>query len=234
MSDRQFEGPEDYYETDFDRPSVTVTLLVFTVDDGEFKILLIKRKYDPLQGAWALPTGFVRMDESLDAAAEHALQHQTGVQEDVYLEQLYTFGDPDRNPETRIITVGYFALVNADAVDIRTTDDVAAVDWYPVDDYPDLAFDHDDILEYGIKRVRWKLEYTTAAFSFLPDTFTLTELQHVYEAVFDQEFDKRNFRRKIHRHDLVEETGEKTEGVSHRPAKLYRPNKELGEIVDIL
>lgn len=234
MTKRQFEGPEDYYETEFDRPSVTTTLLIFTVEDDDLETLLIERKYDPLKGEWALPTGFVRMDESLDAAAERALHRQTGVREDVFLEQLYTFGDPDRNPETRIITVGYMALVNADAVKTHTTDDVAAVRWFPVDDYPDLAFDHEDILEYGIKRVRWKLEYTTAAFSFLPDTFTLTQLQDVYEAVFDRAFDKRNFRRKIHRHELVEETGEKTEDVSHRPAKLYRPKRELGEIVEIL
>lgn len=234
MAARKFTGPEDYYETEFDRPSVTVTLLVFTVRDGTLDVLTIERKYDPLQGEWALPTGFVRMDEALDETAERALHLQTGVREDVYLEQLYTFGEPDRNPETRIITVGYFALVNAEDVETHVTDDVADVAWYPVDETPDLAFDHDDILDYALQRVRWKLEYTTAAFSFLPDTFTLTELQDVYEAVFDRAFDKRNFRRKIHRHDLVEYTGEKTQDVSHRPAKLYRPNRKLGEIVEIL
>lgn len=229
-----FTGPEDYYDAAFDRPSVTVTLLVFTVADDDLQVLLIERKYDPLKGEWALPTGFVQIDESLDAAAERALRHQTGVEEDVYLEQLYTFSDPDRNPEARIITVGYFAIVNAEAVETRKTDDVADVNWYPADDHPPLAFDHDDILNYGVKRLRWKLEYTTAAFSFLPETFTLTELQNVYETVFDREFDKRNFRKKIHDLNLVEETGERRTDVSHRPPKLYRANKDVGEIVEIL
>lgn len=234
MVEDQFHGPEDYYDTDFDRPSVTVTLIIFTVKDGDLKVLHIKRKYKPLQGEWALPTGFIRMDESLDEAAEKALHKQTGVKEDVYLEQLYTFGEPERNPETRIITIGYFALVNHEDVEIHETDDVEAVEWHSVSDHPELAFDHQEIQDYSVKRLRWKLEYTTAAFSFLPEKFTLTQLQDVYESVFDREFDKRNFRRKVKREDMVEETGEKTEDVSHRPAKLYRPNKDLGEIVDLL
>ncbi len=234
VEDKKFEGPKDYYETDFNRPSVTVTLTIFTVEDGELKALLINRKYEPVKGEWALPTGFIKMDESVETAAERALHEQTGVKEDVYLEQLYTFGEPDRNPETYIITVGYFALVNSEEVNISKTDDVADVEWYPVKDHPELAFDHKDILDYAVKRLRWKMEYTTAAFSFLPDRFTLTDLQDVYETVFDREFDKRNFRKKVKKQDLVEYTGEKTKNVSHRPAKLYRPNKELGEIVEIL
>lgn len=234
VEDKKFEGPEDYYETDFKRPSVTVTLTIFTVDEGELEVLMINRKYKPLKGEWALPTGFIGMDESVEHAAERALHEQTGVKEDVYLEQLYTFGEPDRNPETYIITIGYFAIVNKDKVNIQKTEDVADVKWYSVDEHPDLAFDHEDILEYSVKRLRWKLEYTTAAFSFLPEKFTLTDFQDVYETVFDREFDKRNFRKKIKKKDLVEYTGEKTKNVSHRPAKLYRPNRELGEIVEIL
>lgn len=234
MSEEKFHGPEDYYDTDFDRPSVTVTLTIFTIKDDELKFLSINRKYPPLEGEWALPTGFIKMDESVEEAAEKALHQQTGVKEDVYLEQLYTFGDPDRNPEARIITIGYFALVNYEEVKTHVTEEVEDVQWHSVREHPGLGFDHEDILEYAEKRLQWKLEYTTAAFSFLPEKFTLTDLQDVYEVVFNREFDKRNFRKKIHKNDLVEGTGEKTQNVSHRPAKLYRPNKELGEIVEIL
>lgn len=220
----------DTYDPDeFERPSVAVDVIIFTIMDGDLKTLLVERDHWPFEGDWALPGGFVQMEESLEAAATRTLQDKTGVEE-VYLEQLYTFGEPDRDPRTRVITVAYFALVNADAVEVG--DERAA--WYSAYDLPPLAFDHNDILSYAIQRLRWKLEYTTAAFSFLPDTFTLTELQDIYETVFEQDFDKRNFRKKVHDLDLVEETGEKKTDVSHRPPKLYRANKDVGEIVEIL
>lgn len=223
------DSPETYDPAEFDRPSVTVDTIIFTVTDDDLKTLLVKRDSWPHEGQWALPGGFIDMEESLDTAATRVLEEKTGVA-DVYLEQLYTFGDPDRDPRTRVITVAYYALVNADAVEL---DDDRA-EWHSVYDSPDLAFDHNDILDYAVKRLRWKLEYTTAAFSFLPETFTLTELQDVYEIVFDRTFDKRNFRKKIHDLDLVEYTGEKKTDVSHRPPKLYRANKDVGEIVEIL
>lgn len=221
--------PAAYDPDEFDRPSVTVDTIIFTIQGDDLKILLVERDSWPYEGQWALPGGFIDMDESLETAATRVLDEKTGVS-DVYLEQLYTFGDPDRDPRTRVITVSYFALVNSDAVDLD--DDRAA--WHSAYDLPDLAFDHADIAEYAIKRLRWKLEYTTAAFSFLPETFTLTELQDVYEIVFDRAFDKRNFRKKIHDLDLVEDTGKKKTDVSHRPPKLYRANRETGEIVEIL
>jgi 8-oxo-dGTP diphosphatase len=227
------DAPEDYNPSDFERPSVTVDDIIFTVTDEDLKILLIKRDEWPFEDTWALPGGFIDMEESLETAAERILYEKTGVR-DVYLEQLYTFGEPDRDPRTRVITVAYFALVNHADVQLQETEGVQAVQWHSAYDLPELAFDHRDIIEYSIKRLRWKLEYTTAVFSLLPDTFTLTELQNMYETVFDREFDKRNFRKKIKSLDLVEYTGNKTENVSHRPAKLYRPNKELGEIVEIL
>ncbi len=223
------ETPETYDPAQFDRPSVTVDTIIFTVENDDLKILLVERDSWPYEGEWALPGGFIDMDESLDTAAERVLEEKTGVT-DVYLEQLYTFGEPDRDPRTRVITVSYFALVNSGEVALG--DDQAT--WHSAYDLPDLAFDHTGIAEYAIKRLRWKLEYTTAAFSFLPETFTLTDLQNVYETVFDQTFDKRNFRKKIHDLDLVEDTGEKKTDVSHRPPKLYRANKEVGEIVEIL
>ncbi|MDY6770701.1 MAG: NUDIX domain-containing protein [Candidatus Nanohaloarchaea archaeon] len=223
------EVPEDYDPSAFDRPSVAVDTIIFTVTDDDLKVLLVERGHEPFEGQWALPGGFIDMQESLETAATRVLEDKTGVT-DVYLEQLYTFGDPDRDPRTRVITVSYFALVNHTEVELD--DDRAA--WHSAYDLPELAFDHDEIAEYAIKRLRWKLEYTPAVFSFLPDRFTLTELQETYETVFDREFDKRNFRKKVKKLDLVEYTGEKTENVSHRPAKLYRPNRDEDEIVEIL
>ena len=235
MTDKpKFEGPEDYDPTAFERPSVTVDLTIFTVEDNELKALLVKRPHWPFEGKWALPGGFIDMEESLEEAAERTLQEKTGLKENIYLEQLYTFGEPERDPRTRVITVGYLALVNSEEIEYQRSDKVEEVKWTSVYDLPELASDHEDILDYAVKRLRWTLEYTTAAFSFLSERFTLTELQDTYETVFDKEFDKRNFRKKIKKNDIVTYTGEKEKNVSHRPAKLYKSNKELGEIVDIL
>lgn len=224
------DSPETYDSDAFEKPSVTVDTIIFSVADDDLKVLLVERDHWPYEGQWALPGGFIDMDESLEAAAIRVLDEKTGVN-DVYLEQLYTFGDPDRDPRTRVITVAYYALVNADEVEIPED---SRAEWYSAYNLPDLAFDHDDILDYAVKRLRWKLEYTTAAFSFLPEKFTLTELQDVYETVFDRDFDKRNFRKKIHDLDLVEDTGERRTDVSHRPPKLYRAKADVGEIVEIL
>jgi 8-oxo-dGTP diphosphatase len=160
------------------------------------------------------------MDESLEQAALRELQEETGV-EDVYLEQLYTFGAPDRDPRTRVITVTYFALVPADRVQPRPATDVVDVGWFPVYDPPALAFDHRQILDYAITRLRNKLQYTALAFELLPAEFTLTELQEAYEHILNEELDKRNFRRKILSAGILEETGRRRVG-GHRPAKLYR------------
>lgn len=225
----EFDSLEDYDEEAFDRPSVTVDLIIFTVKNNDLKILLKKREKWPYEGRWALPGSFIKMDESLEDAAERTLHEKTGMK-DVYLEQLYTFGEPNRDPRTRVITIGYFALVNHEEVQV----DEEGTQWHSAYDLPELGFDHDEIVEYSIKRLRWKLEYTTAAFSFLPERFTLTDFQNVYETVFDKEFDKRNFRRRLKKKEIVEYTGDKTENVSHRPAKLYKAAKELGEIVEII
>lgn len=209
-----------YDPSRYQRPSVTVDLVIFTLLQGTLHSLLVKRKNWPFAGAWALPGGFVQMDESLEQAALRELQEETGV-EDVYLEQLYTFGAPDRDPRTRVITVTYFALVPADRVQPRPATDVVDVGWFPVYDPPALAFDHRQILDYAITRLRNKLQYTALAFELLPAEFTLTELQEAYEHILNEELDKRNFRRKILSAGILEETGRRRVG-GHRPAKLYR------------
>jgi len=221
-----------YDVTKFERPSVTVDIILFTVKKEDLKVLLIKRDISPFKNMWAIPGGFVGIKESLEEAAKRELQEETNIR-NVYLEQLYTFGDPKRDPRTRVITVTYFALVNSTNFKLKASTDVKDVRWFSIFELPKLAFDHKKILDYALKRLRWKLEYTTVAFSLLPEKFTLTQLQNMYEIIFDKKLDKRNFRKKIKALNLVKETVEFQEDVSHRPAKLYTRNKKIGEIVEI-
>lgn len=205
------------------RPAVTVDVVLFTYSGGELRTLLIQRGGPPYANQWALPGGFVRIDESLEEAAARELLEETGVG-DVYLEQLYTFGDPLRDPRGRVITVVYFALLGADQAErlsVAGGDDAQDARWWNVYALPELAFDHRPILDYALQRLRWKLEWTALGFLLLPTQFTLSELQSVYETVLKEGLDKRNFRRKILAADILEETGGYREG-DHRPAKLYR------------
>src|SRR5262249_587894 len=174
---------------------VTVDLVIFTIHGNELRVLLVKRAIEPFAGAMALPGGFVRENESLEAAAMRELQEETGVKE-VYLEQLYSFGDPGRDPRGRVVTVSYYALVSCGR-SLSAGTDAADARWWPVAELPTLAFDHRRILDYALERLRNKLEYSTVGFQLLPDQFTLTELQRVYEVILNKKLDKRNFRRKI-------------------------------------
>ncbi|OQY19958.1 MAG: NUDIX hydrolase [Anaerolineaceae bacterium 4572_32.2] len=212
--------PEAYDANRYERPSVTVDLVIFTLRREQLQTLLIKRKNWPCEGAWALPGGFVRLDESLEEAARRELEEETGLR-DVYLEQLYTFGHPDRDPRSRVITVAYFALISSDQLQLCAATDAADVAWFPATDPPPLAFDHADILSYAVTRLRYKLEYSAVGFQLLPAEFTLTELQTAYETILNEKLDKRNFRRRILQAGVVEETNFHREG-GHRPAKLYR------------
>lgn len=218
---------ETYDVSQYERPSVTVDVVIFTILDGELKVLLIKRKHPPYEGMWAIPGGFVRISEGLEEAAYRELREETSVSgQDVYLEQLYTFGDPGRDSRTRVITVAYFALVGADKLhlpdgELRATDDAAEVDWFRAYAPPRLAFDHDEILNYAITRLRYKLEYSAVGFQLLPECFSLRELQEAYETVLGEELDKGNFRSKLRKRGVVEATDcyQETGG---RPARLYR------------
>lgn len=214
------------------KPSVTVDIIVFTIKDKDLKVLLVKRDVEPFKGRWAIPGGFVRIDESLEDAAKRELMEETGVK-DVYLEQLYTFGEPKRDPRGRVITAAYFALVDFEKMNLKAATDVSEASLFPSSKLPSLAFDHKKIMDYALKRLKWKFEYTTIAFSLLPENFTLSQLQEIYEIVFSRRFDKRNFRKKILSLDLLQEE-EVKKGVSHRPPKLYSLKKDIGEIVEIL
>jgi 8-oxo-dGTP diphosphatase len=198
---------------------VTVDVVIFTIQEGVLKVLLIKRRIAPFLGQNAIPGGFVHEDEDLDEAALRELKEETGVT-DVYLEQLYSFGKPGRDPRGRVITVAYFALISPDRK-LTAGSDAAAAAWYPIDDLPRLAFDHAAILNYALERLRNKLEYTTVGFQLLPEKFTLTELQEVYEAILGRELDKRNFRRKMSVLRILKPLPEHRHG-GQRPAQLYR------------
>jgi 8-oxo-dGTP diphosphatase len=200
---------------------VTVDLVIFALRGRDLHVLLIRRGIPPFEGRWALPGGFIRDGESLEAAARRELQEETGVR-DVYLEQLYTFGDPGRDPRGRVITVAYYALLTSDHSTLAPGSDAAAARWWPARDHPPLAFDHDRILDYALDRLKNKLEYTTVGFQLLPKKFTLTQLQRVYETILGRDLDKRNFRRKVALLGILKPLDEwVTEGPS-RPAQLYR------------
>lgn len=218
---------------DYPKPSVTTDILIFTIRNSELNILLVKRNIEPFKNMWAIPGGFVRMEETLEQAAKRELKEETNVSPD-YLEQLYTFGDLNRDPRGRVITVAYFALIKSDKIELKASTDVSNAEWFNINNLPKLAFDHEKILEYAIKRLRWKLEYTTIAFSMLPERFTLSELQSTYETIFNKPFDKRNFRKKIFALNLVKSTKEIEKNVQHRPSKLYEFKGKIGDIIEII
>lgn len=217
---------------DYEQPSVTVDIVIFTVKDSKLKVLLIKRGVEPYKNSWAIPGGFVKMDESLDAAAKRELFEETGVR-DVYLEQLYSFGDVKRDPRGRVITVSYLALVNEGDCDLEASSDASEVKWFDINNLPRLAFDHRKILDYSLKRLRWKFEYTVVGFSLLPVKFKLSELKGLYEIVFEKEFDKRNFNKKIHSLNILKEVGLEKD-VPYRPSRLYNLKKNIPEVLNIL
>lgn len=199
---------------------MAVDVVVFTIGDGDLRVLLVRRENAPFQGRWAIPGGFVDCKESLDAAALRELREETNVS-NIYLEQLYTFGDPKRDPRTRVITVAYFALVSADRLHIRAADDARDARWFSMRRLPRLAFDHGKILSYALERLRNKLDYTPIGFQLLPQKFTLTELQRVYEIILGKEIDKRNFRKKLLQLDILEKRRDRRMAGVHRPAQLY-------------
>lgn len=205
----------------FAHPAVTTDIVIFTIRDEVLALLLIKRKGEPFQNTWALPGGFVNQDEALDACAKRELEEETGLT-DVYLEQLYTFGEPTRDPRERVISVAYYALIPSDRVEIRAATDAAAVAWRRFDELPPLAFDHDQIVQAAHRRLVAKLSYSTIAFQFMPEKFTLGQLQRVYETISAQAMDKRNFRKWVLGLGRIEPTGDERRDGQHRPAKLYR------------
>ena len=214
------------FKYEYARPALTVDCVVFGLDEVDLKVLLIERDLPPFEGKWALPGGFVRVEESLDDAALRELEEETGLKK-VFLEQLYTVGDLKRDPRERVVTVAYYALVRLSSHKVQAATDARQALWFAIDDLPKLAFDHDKILKMAHERLRGKVRYQPIGFELLPQKFTLRQLQHLYEVVLDRELDKRNFRKKILGMEILEELDEVETDVAHRAARLYRFDKRV-------
>ncbi|SLN75597.1 NUDIX hydrolase [Roseisalinus antarcticus] len=218
------------YTYEFPRPSVTTDILVFSIRDGRLQVLLIERKVDPFQGAWAIPGGFVQMEEDLRSGALRELEEETGLS-DIPLRQLRAYGAPDRDPRGRVITIAFIALVQSGDLIAKGGSDALDARWFAVDELPPLAFDHAQILADG--RAQLARDVTASihdsglvAFDFLPEKFTLSEAQKVFETLRGEDMDKRNFRKWLTNEWSIEDTGEKSTGGRHRPAALFRLKPE--------
>lgn len=196
---------------------ITVDVVILTIKNNTLKVLLVKRTNEPFKGRWAIPGGFIRLSENLDEAALRILKEKTNV-DNIYLEQLYTFGDPLRRTDARVITCAYFALLREEDVNVLESKDV---EWHRVYDLPPLAFDHKEIIEYSLKRTRERLEMCPVAYQLLPEKFTLTEMQKSYELIMNKKLDKRNFRKKALATSGLRELSEFSKTKSKRPARLY-------------
>lgn len=208
----------------YPHPAVTVDCAVFGFDGDVLKLLLIQRRIEPYQGKWALPGGFVGIDESVDAAAKRELREETGIAE-AYLEQLYTFGAPNRDPRERVISVAHYALVRSSAFVLQADTDAAQAAWFPIADLPALAFDHEQIVAAALQRLKAKVRYEPIGFELLPENFTLGQLQRLYEAVLGTAIDKRNFRKKILSTKIIDPLNQFQRGVAHRAAQYFRFNR---------
>ena len=204
----------------YPRPALTVDCVVFGFDEAELKVLLIERALEPFKGRWALPGGFVRVDETLDDAARRELEEEAGLK-NVFLEQLYTFGALHRDPRERVVSVAYYALVKLAAHETKAATDAADARWFPISKAPKLAFDHAEILATALGRLKGKVRYQPIGFELLPPKFTLSQLQHLYEAVLETELDKRNFRKKVLSFGLLVPLNEMQMSGRHRPAQLF-------------
>ena len=203
------------------RPALAVDCVVFGLDEDDLKVLLIRRGMDPFLGRWALPGGFVHMDETVEEAARRELREEAGIDRAV-LEQLHVFSSLDRDPRERVVTVAHYALVKLSEHSVRAATDAREAAWFGVDDLPSLAFDHAAIVDLAMDKLRTKVKQTPIGIELLPKKFTLTQLQRVYEKVLDRELDKRNFRKKVLATGLLIETDEVEQDVAHRAARLFR------------
>ena len=198
-----------------------VDVVIFTVQDNELRVLVVTRQHEPFAGQPALPGGFIWDGETSIRAAERLLHQKAGIKS-VFMEQLYTFDAPHRDPRGRVVSIAYYALVPADQLKIEESEHTHKPALVATAKLPSLAFDHHEIVAYAVERLQAKIAYTNAAYSLLPPTFTLAQLQGVYETILGRTLDKRNFRKKYLSLGLIEATHEQVTGLRHRPAELYR------------
>lgn len=207
----------------YERPGLTVDCVIFGLDleSASLNVMLIERDLEPFAGRWAIPGGFVRKGETLEGAALRELREETGI-ENVFLEQLYSFGDPKRDPRGWVVSVAYYALVSPEQHPVQAATDAREARWFAVNEVPRLAFDHAEILAVALERVRGKLSYAPIGFELLPQKFTIKQLQRLYEIVLGTQLDNRNFRKKIFAMGVLRELDELQQGVAHRAARLYK------------
>ena len=213
------------YTYDYPRPAVTVDCVIFGFDKGSLKILLTKRAIEPYVGTWAFPGGFIQESETADDCARRKLDEEAGLK-DVYLEQLYTFSEVDRDPRYRVISIAYYALVNSTDYLLQAGLDIDDVQWFSLDEKIDLAFDHQEILTLAIERLKGKIRYQPIGFELLPREFTLPDLHKLYETVLQRAIDRGNFRKKILSMDLLIDHSDKQENRHSRAAKIYSFDKD--------
>lgn len=204
---------------------LSVDAVVFGYEEGVISVLLIKRKYEPFKGKWAIPGGFVLNDEPLEKAVERELQEETGIKIN-YLEQLYSFGDPDRDPRGRIVSIAYFALLRPNAFKILASTDASEVKWFNIKELPKLSFDHESILNMAIKRLQAKITYEPIGFELLDKKFPFSDLEKLYITLLGRDIDRRNFRKKIVGFNVLDELNEKVSRGSGRPANLFQFNEK--------
>lgn len=214
------------YSYEYPRPGVAADCAVFGFDGGQLLLLLIQRGQEPFRGSWALPGGFLRPGESAETAALRELEEEAGLS-GLYLEQLYTFSRPDRDPRGWVISVGYVGLVRSGRLHYNGGSDACAADWFPLGELPPLAFDHKEIAGLALERIRNKIRYKPVGFELLDEQFSLPQLQALYESILGQKIDRRNFWKKIGKTGLLCPQGSLAPPQQGRPARLYSFNKEL-------
>ena len=208
------------YTYEYPRPAVTTDCVIFGFDEGELKVLLIERGIEPYLGKWALPGGFIDMDEDAESCARRKLVQETGL-EDIYMEQLYTFSAVNRDPRYRVISIAFYALVKLSDYHAQAGTDTTNIQWFSISDVPELAFDHAVILTMAKERLKGKIKYQPIGFELLPEKFTMPELHHLYETVLQTTLDDRNFRKKILGYNLLVDLKEQQRGARNRAPKLY-------------
>lgn len=218
---------EKKYCYKYPHPAVTTDCVIFGFDGSELQVLLIERGIEPFKGKWAFPGGFLNMDETAGEGALRELKEETGL-ENAYIEQFNTYSDPGRDPRERVITIAHYALVRIQ--EVKGGDDAAKAQWFPIDEVPQLAFDHDKILRDAMRKLRERIHFEPIGFELLPEKFTMRDLQILYESILGVKFDRRNFAKKMMHYELLNQLDETVRPTAKRDALLYSFNKENYEL----
>ena len=218
---------EKKYCYKYPHPAVTTDCVIFGFDGSELQVLLIERGIEPFKGKWAFPGGFLNMDETAGEGALRELKEETGL-ENAYIEQFNTYSEPGRDPRERVITIAHYALVRIQ--EVKGGDDAAKAQWFPIDEVPQLAFDHDKILRDAMRKLRERIHFEPIGFELLPEKFTMRDLQILYESILGVKFDRRNFAKKMMHYELLNQLDETVRPTAKRDALLYSFNKENYEL----